>query len=332
MRKALALIIKAAVSGLLLYFALAAVDIGTVKARLGRIDAAWVALGLLVLVVQTVVIAVRWQRIVIRCGASLQVGRAFRISMIAGFFNQTLPSSVGGDAIRIWLLAKHSDWRTAAYSVLLDRVIGVVALACLVVVCLPWTLALISNPVGRGALLLIGFGAIAAGLVFIALGWERLRILQRWSPTRHLAAVAGVATALLRAPRAFVPIFALSIIIHLLTALAAWCAARSVGATNLSLLYSLFLVPPVVLVTVVPISIAGWGVRESAMIAAFGYAGLAQSDGLIVSLLFGAGYLVLGIAGGLLWIVTAERSERASKAMIGAIPIDEAGDAVRDRR
>ena len=331
MRKALALIIKAAVSGLLLYFALAAVDIGAVKARLGQIEAAWVALGLLVLVLQLAIMAVRWQQIVIRCGSPLTVARAFRFSMIAGFFNQTLPSSVGGDALRIWLIAKHANWRTAAYSVLLDRVIGVVALACLVVACLPWTLALISNPVGRGALLLIGFGAIAAGLVFIALAWEQLRILQRWSLTRHLAAVAKVATTLLRTPSAFAPIFALSIIIHLLTALAAWCAARSVG-TNLSLLYSLFLVPPVVLITVVPISIAGWGVRESAMIAAFGYAGLAQSDGLIVSLLFGGGYLVLGIVGGLVWILTAERGERPSEAMIGAIPFDEARDAVRDRR
>ena len=87
----------------------------------------------------------------------------------------------------------------------------------------------------------------------------------------------------LRSPRRVRAIFALSIVIQLLTALAAWCAARSVG-TDMSLLYSLFLVPPVILVTVVPISIAGWGVRESAMIAAFGYAGLAQSDGLIVSL------------------------------------------------
>jgi hypothetical protein len=68
------------------------------------------------------------------------------------------------------------------------------------------------------------------------------------------------------------------------------------------------------------------------MIAAFGYAGLAQSDGLIVSLLFGAGYLVLGIVGGLVWILTAERGERTSEAMIGAIPFDEARDAVRDRR
>ena len=103
----------------------------------------------------------------------------------------------------------------------------------------------------------------------------------------------------------------LSAAIHLLTATVAWCAARSVGA-DLPLTYSVFLVLPVVLVTVVPISIAGWGVREGAMIAAFGYAGLPASDGLIVSLLFGASYLVLGGIGGLVWVLTSDRLDRSA--------------------
>ena len=49
-----------------------------------------------------------------------------------------------------------------------------------------------------------------------------------------------------------------------------------------------FVVLPIFLVSVVPISVAGWGVRESAMVMAFAYAGLMDSDGLIVSLLFGS--------------------------------------------
>ena len=100
--------------------------------------------------------------------------------------------------------------------------------------------------------------------------------------------------------------------VHLLTALAAWCGARAIDA-DVPLLYTIFLVPPVILVTVVPISIAGWGVREGAMVAAFGYAGLPPGDGLIVSLLFGAGYLVMGAVGGLIWIATSGRRERAAK-------------------
>ena len=311
MRKTLALIAKAAISAVLLYFALRAVDIGAVKGRLSQIDLRWVGLGLLVLGAQVFVLALRWQRLIQRCGADLPFAQAFRFSMIAGFFNQTLPSSVGGDAVRVWLVGKQSSWRVAAYSVLLDRVVGTVALAMMVVACLPWTFELVRNPIGRLALLVIGPGCIGAGLVFILFGWQRLQILQRWTLTRHLAAAAAIGLAILNSLRALTTIFGLSFVIHFFTALAAWCAARSVGA-NLPLLYSLFLVLPVILITVVPISIAGWGVREGAMVAAFGYAGLSQSDGLIVSLLFGAGYLAIGIVGGLVWILTVARTERKS--------------------
>jgi len=315
MRKALSLAVKAAVSGLLLYLALRTVDIGTVKDRLGQIDPRWIGLGLPLLLVQVFVLAMRWRLIVIRCGADLPLPQAFRYSMIATFFNQTLPSSVGGDAMRIWLVGKQSNWRTATYSVLLDRVVGIVALAMFVVACLPWTLALIRNPVGRTALLMIGLGCIGAGIVFVGLAWERLRVLQRWSLTRHLAAAAAIALAVLRSPRVLIPVFGLSFVIHLLTALAAWCAARAVNA-DLPLIYSIFLVLPVILIAVVPISIAGWGVREGAMVAAFGYAGLPPSDGLLVSLLFGAGYLVVGALGGLVWTFTTDRRAPGAGAML----------------
>ena len=59
-----------------------------------------------------------------------------------------------------------------------------------------------------------------------------------------------------------------------------------------------------------PISIAGWGVREGAMVAAFTYAGLPQSDGLLVSLLFGISYLLLGVLGGVVWVLGTQRAER----------------------
>jgi len=313
MRRAISLLLKVAVSSLLLYFALRLVDLAAVKERLVRVDPRWIALIFPLLLVQTGLLALRWQKIVAHCGASLSFPLAFRFSMIALFFNQTLPSSIGGDAMRVWLVSKHANWRSAIYSVFLDRLICVVALAILVLVCLPWTLELVRNPIGRGALLLIGLGCLGAGAAFVGLAWKRLRVLQHWPFTRHLAELAEVALAILRSPRSFAPAFGISVLVHLLTALAAWCAAGSIGA-DVPLLYTIFLVPPVILVTVVPISIAGWGVREGAMIAAFGYAGLPPGDGLIVSLLFGAGYLVMGAVGGLIWIATSGRRERAVNA------------------
>ena len=66
---------------------------------------------------------------------------------------------------------------------------------------------------------------------------------------------------------------------------------------------------PVVLIAIIPVSIAGWGIREGAMVAAFGYAGLTPGDGLMVSLLYGAAYLVIGVIGGLVWLLTSKRIE-----------------------
>jgi hypothetical protein len=69
----------------------------------------------------------------------------------------------------------------------------------------------------------------------------------------------------------------------------------------------LFLVPPVVLIATIPVSIAGWGVRESAMVLAFSYAGLVESDGLIISIIFGAMTFVVGAIGGIIWIASGYR-------------------------
>jgi uncharacterized membrane protein YbhN (UPF0104 family) len=76
------------------------------------------------------------------------------------------------------------------------------------------------------------------------------------------------------------------------------------------------LVPPVMLITLLPISIAGWGVREATMGLAFGYAGLATAEGVNVSLLFGCVSFIIGAFGGLVWIVSAEKRAK------GAAPIE----------
>jgi glycosyltransferase 2 family protein len=315
MRRALSFLVKLAVSGLLLYLALNWVNLGRVASRLSQIDPKWLVPALLAPLLQNFLLAQRWQAILARCGTDLPLRQVFRFSLVSMFFNQTLPSSVGGDAMRIWLVGKQDNWRTATYSVLVDRVVGVVALAILVTACLPWTLQLVHNPVGRSALLLIGLGCIGGGIVFVSLAWEHLRILQRWAPTRHLAASATVAAGILRSPPVLAKVFGLTFLIHFLSAFNAWCCARSVGA-DLTLPYALFLVLPVVLIAIIPVSIAGWGIREGAMVAAFGYAGLTPGDGLIVSLLYGATYLVIGVIGGLVWLITTKRIQPMPTAAV----------------
>ena len=258
-----------------------------------------------------------------------------RYGFIAGFFNQTLPSTVGGDAVRIWLLGRdQGGWRVATYSVLIDRMVGVLVLASLVIVCLPWSFALIGNAAGRTALLLVGFGSIGACAVFIALGFLHWRWLERWWVTRQLAAAAAMARRVFASASSAVPIVVYSLIIHAMSASAAWCLAKSVAAP-LAWSEALLLVLPVLLIATIPLSIAGWGTRETAMVLAFGYAGLPESTGLIVSVLLGIATFAAGLVGGVIWILDRGkrmREARQAVAVIVAVPGDEARDALGDRR
>jgi glycosyltransferase 2 family protein len=148
MRQLLTFVLKAAVSGVLLSFAFARVNFHLIGERLDRIDYMWLALAGLIFIAQTILGALRWQRIVLHNDTPdappFTIPRAFRYTFIAAFFNQTLPSTVGGDAVRIWLLRRdQGGWRAATYSVLIDRLTGVLVLALLVILCLPWSFALI---------------------------------------------------------------------------------------------------------------------------------------------------------------------------------------------
>ena len=303
-RRSFAFAAKAAISVALLYFCLRTVDFEGLGQRLDRIEFGWVTFVIAVFALQTLAATVRWQQIVVACGAALAFRRAFYYMMVAAFFNQTLPSTVGGDGARLYLLARNgAGWRIASYSVLVDRGVGLYFLAFLVAICLPWSLVLIKDPLGRTALIAIGLGGVTAGLLFLALAFVPKTLADRWWVTRHIAGVAGMLLQLCRSVRTALTISGLSIFIHLLTVAAAWGAAKSIAAP-LGFIDALFLVPPVILISAIPISIAGWGIREGVMMVAFGYAGLHQSDGLIVALLLGFGPFVVGAVGAIWWLLT----------------------------
>jgi uncharacterized membrane protein YbhN (UPF0104 family) len=304
MRRHLLLLLKAAVSILLLYLSLRSVHLGTFMERLGRLDPLWIGAALLLLALQVALLTIRWREIAIASGLRIALSPMMQIGFIATFFNQVLPSTVGGDAARIWLLARRGGgWATATYSVLIDRIAGVLVLALIVIACLPWTLVLIGDPVARAVLILIGGGAVAGAIVFLALGVLPRHLFDRFMLTRHLAETSRVAWRLCCTPRAVSIVAVCSVAIHIMTVTIAWCCMKA-AAAPVGFAPILFLMPPVLLVATVPISIAGWGVRESSMVVAFSYAGLAQSDGLMLSILFGATSFVIGIVGGLVWIAS----------------------------
>src|SRR5882672_1639748 len=315
MRGILIFATRVIVSLALLYLALRGIDFASIRSRLSEINLLWIGFAVLVTVFQIFLGALRWREISALCGAPLTVLQALRYNMIGAFFNQTLPSSIGGDAVRLWLVARSGHgWRAATYSIFVDRAIGLIALAVVIVASLPWSYRLITDPHGRSALLLVDFAALAGGLGFLAIGRLPWPWLKRWWGTHHIHACSVIANRVLFSRDHGPKVAVLSLLVHVLAVVIAWCVVQSIAApVQFGQIFQL--VPPVMLITMLPISIAGWGVREATMGLAFGYAGLMATEGVNVSLLFGAVSFIVGAIGGLVWIFSAE------KAAQGATPI-----------
>jgi glycosyltransferase 2 family protein len=313
MRRILVSTIKILISAALLYLALRKVNLVELAARINNVASlGWIALAIAVNFVQIFVGVLRWREVSAACGAPLPVERAMRYNLIGTFFNQTLPSSIGGDAVRLWLVARGgAGWRAATYSIFVDRAIGLIALAIVIVATLPWSYDLIADPHGRTALLFVDLVALAGGLGFLLFGVLQWPWLKRWWGTHHIHACAVIANRVIFNRSSGPKVAILSFTVHVLTVVIAWCVVRSIAAP-VTFGQTFQLVPPVLLITMVPISIAGWGVREATMGLAFGYAGLIANEGVNISLLFGAVSFIVGAFGGLVWVFSAEKAAQGS--------------------
>jgi hypothetical protein len=313
MRRILLLTIKIMISVALLYLALRKVNLTELASRINNLASlGWIGLAVATTFLQIFVGVLRWLQISAECGAPLAMRQAMRFNLIGAFFNQTLPSSIGGDAVRLWLVARSGvGWRAATYSIFVDRAIGLIALAIIIIASLPWSYNLISDPAGRSALLFVDFAALAGGVGFLLLGRLHWPWLKRWWGTHHLHACSVIANRVIFSKKHGPAIAVLSLLVHVLAVVIAWCVVQSIAAP-VAFGQIFQLVPPVMLITMLPISMAGWGVREATMGLAFGYAGLMTNEGVNVSLLLGAVSFLVGAFGGLVWIFSAEKAAQDS--------------------
>src|SRR5882757_2346783 len=231
MRRILLSTIKILISVALLYFSLRKVNLYDLASRIRVESLGWIALAIAISFLQIFLGVLRWREISAECGAPLETRQAMRFNMIGTFFNQTLPSSIGGDAVRLWLVARGgAGWRAATYSIFVDRAIGLIALAIIIVASLPWSYSLISDPHGRSALLFVDFAALAGGVGFLAVGRLPWPWLKRWWGTHHLHACSVIANRVMFSLKHGPKLAILSLLVHILAVVIAWCVVQSIGA------------------------------------------------------------------------------------------------------
>ncbi len=273
-----------------------------------------IILALAVFIFQIGLANMRWLAALAAIGSPLSFINSIRIYYIGIFFNQTLPSSVGGDAIRIYKAYRSGLTMSAAINgVFLERVATVLALVIVMAATQPIIQSRIEP--GQSAWILPTIAILAAGGVGglgLLMVLDRLpRSLSHWRLVRGLAVMAADTRRAFLSPRKTAAMLGWSLLGHINVSFGVFLLAVSLGI-NVTLVDCMALIPPVLLITTIPISIAGWGVREKAMVVAFGLIGVPGEEALVLSLLFGFVTLAVSLPGGAIWLATRDAKETAA--------------------
>jgi uncharacterized protein (TIRG00374 family) len=251
-------------------------------------------LGVVFQMLSTTLAAYRWYLVMRPLGYQQGFGFYLKSYFKGTFFNQGLPTSIGGDAVRVLDVARLGERKRDAFiGVFIDRVLGLVGLLLLNLVVNVFNPALLPQELFVTINILISLGLLGFVVLYLLQHWQWL---QRWRLSRFLYKISRHLGWVLATPRQSVLQFALSVAVHFLSLLAIFLIGRSVEL-NFSLTTYLVLVPPAILLTLIPLSLAGWGIREGALIGLFTLLGADKVTVLSMSILYGIVLIVASLPG-----------------------------------
>lgn len=311
------LLAKVAITMLILAFLAWQLDFHSAFLTLSGIAplAAICAVGVIVL--QTVCTAERFVMVVARFSARMRLLDSFVVTVEGIFFSQTFLSFLGGDALRIWRVRRLGlSLGDATSAVLLDRLIGILVNHLFLLVTLPWLLGLIVDYRVRLVLIGLALAGVFGFAAIIALGFLRgrggyLHRLRGRLQNRRLSVLLVEASSV---GRHFFTDFGQLLRILLLTLLIAGANIAFFAVILIGMKVDVWLaikcavlVPAILEITMLPISFAGWGVREGAAILSFGALGLPASVAVGSSIAFGLTGTLMALLGGTAWMTDRQR-------------------------
>jgi uncharacterized membrane protein YbhN (UPF0104 family) len=258
-----------------------------------RVDIWLAAVGLYVLT--QVVSALRWQQLAVPLGFRRPLRQYISFYLIGMFFNLLLPTSIGGDVVRAEYLRKAGGQRLAAFlSVFIDRFSGLLvllALACVAMLFCPIDLPrwVPISVYGTGVGALVGL----ATLPFFA------RWTDRYERTRRL--VSGIRLYFTNT-RLMVSSTALSIFVQAANVGVVWLVGLAIGA-EVPASYYWVLVPMVTLLTLLPVSLNGMGVREGGMVLFLAPLGIEKETAIMLAFLWFLVFTTTSVAGGVIYLL-----------------------------
>lgn len=249
---------------------------------------------------------VRWSFLTALAGARTRFPDAVSLNFIGHFFNQLLPTSFGGDVVRAWYARKSSLSLTQTGAlVLADRIVGLLMLVMLIALFLPF----VEPPSGSVSVRHHAWAVVTVCVLGTVVFFAAAPLFARYRGLSLFEWCAAFLRRLLRDPGAAASIGGVTLLGHVLSAIAGYLLTAALWPDAPVLQCAVFFLAGL-LVSTVPISYAGWGVREASVVYFLSEAGVPAEAAFKASVMFGVLLAVASLPGALFW---ARRTGSASR-------------------
>jgi len=300
----------------------------------------FVAISLLMYWIGITLLVLRWQIILGTQKIKATFGFLYGSYLVGYFFNNFLPTSIGGDVYRIYDTSKlkHSSGMKAASIVLMERTTGILSS----IIYLFFALAIgfvrtskVELKVGKWdvsnhllIILIVAFFVIAILLTFVMLFpdffrlnklFRKLKFLHKWES--KLKQVYDTFKSFRKFKLILLATIVLSLVLQFAFTLNYSFAGMGFGITKLSVISYIFIVQLCGLLTMIPISVGGIGVREGIFVVLVGALGGEKNIAAIVSIATLIMILIPGVVGGIIYAMRPYIDRKKEAAAIAASDI-----------
>jgi len=280
------------------------IELGTTLDVLAETHLGWFALSAAIMLLTVPVLAARWGWLLRVQGMAERLPWLTRAYFVAYTAGQLLPTSLGGDAVRVVETARRHPGRTAIVTgtVVLERGLG--GAATVLLGAIGFVLSVGRYDVSAYLWLegLFVFGTLVLAFLFFARSARPLLrqaqpLLERVRLARPLRAFYEGIHHYRGRPRLLAVVLAVTLAVQAVRILAIWAAARAVGIELDARVYYV-MGPLLFLVMLVPFTLNGLAVREAFFVSFLGSLGVQADQAFAAGFLFFLVALIMALPGG----------------------------------
>jgi len=264
------------------------------------VDPLWILAAIAMIVLSIAVSVMKWQLVLQAQGIDVGWANLWRAYWAGLFCNNFLPSSIGGDALRIvWVGNISRDAPGAAASVIVERILATTGLALTGLA----AAAYVAHPDQRAVILFAGLTAISMLLVGL-IAWGGLPAWinpEKGRITSFLSRMIRRGSKLKNQPARLIQVTMLSIVFQVTVVGVNYTIFRALHINGLSAWDLLYVIPVISVAAMLPLGINGYGLREGAYITMLGFYQIPAATAFSVSLLFVFLVSLCSLYGGYIW-------------------------------